>query len=728
MSFIFRHIYFYVVVLLLVNSLFVIADDKNTNDIPILIEADRFEFIENENSSKMIAIGNVIAVQDNQKVIAEFIEYDKKNDLLLAKDKVEILQKEGYIIEADKVILSDRLKFGSMNNFTIIMPDKSTLKGEFAKKEQEFILDVDEGFYTSCQICEGKSPIWDIQAKSSTLDEEENTLTYRHAVFRYYGIPTLYTPYLSHYTSKAKRKSGFLKPSYKMSTYLGATVKIPYYLNLAPNYDATVKVIVTEKRGNVLETDYRHLFNNGNMDSTGSITSAKHYTQPEGEAPLDPDIRYHLDSKSDFALENNNYVGWRAKVTSDKSYLRDYGYGSEDYLTSRIYNSAYQRNGFYEIQALSFQNLRPESGTDKNNMHQTPIVLPLFESKHNIYNFSDGSILSFESNLLKIHRYAGADTNRFSVKNKWQKSVLTNNGQKFNFFGSVRNDFYRYENAPINSGDYTGNVYRTIPEAGIGWSYPFENNVNHTKVVLEPIVSAIATPYTKYNKDIYNEDSPSSELNDGNLFAESRYSGIDLVENTGRVSYGMKTSAYYKNQIDGSLLLGQMYSENPYDYINNVREDRFSDYVGRLKLNVSNKMLLSYQFKLDKYTLINKTNEATVKLKQDKAYIQSDILYYRDGKTVDGVKNRREINIETGINDYNNISFSVNGKKSLTNRKDNPDLYVDPNGFISAGAKIKYVNDCITYAASINRDFTRNEDRKEDTTIWFDISLKNISE
>jgi LPS-assembly protein len=651
------HCVYVLVAALLVTSLFAVSDDKLSDQNPILIEADQFKFIGDENDSKTIAIGNVIAVQDNQTVMAEFVEYDKKTDILLARDKVKILQNEGYIIEADQIILSDRLKFGSMNHFTVLTPDKSILKGEFAKREQEFITDIDKGFYTSCQICEGKSPIWDIQAASTTLDQEENSLTYNHAVFRYYGVPALYTPYLSHYTSQAKRKSGFLKPSYKMSTYLGSTVKIPYYFNLAPNYDATLKIVSTEKRGNLLESEYRHLFYNGHMKSGGSITSGKRYTQPEGTAPLDPDVRYHLHSESNFILNNNNYVGWKAKVTSDKSYLRDYGYGSENFLTSRVYNSAYQRNGFYEVQALSFQNLRPENGEDKNKIHQTPMVLPLFESKHDIYQFSDGSSLNFESNLLKIHRYVGADSNRLSIKNKWQKNISTNNGQKFNFFGSVRNDFYRYEEAPIKGGDYTGNVYRTIPEAGMGWSYPLGRNIGSTKVVVEPLVKAVATPYTKYNKNIYNEDSPSSELNDGNLFTESRYSGLDLVENTSRVSYGLRTSAYYKDQIDGNLLFGQMYRENPYDYINNVKEDRFSDYVGRLKINFSDKVILSYQFKLDKYTLINKTNEAMVRLNQDKAYVQSDILYYRDGKTVDNVKNRREINIETGINDYNNISF-----------------------------------------------------------------------
>ena len=330
--------------------------------------------------------------------------------------------------------------------------------------------------------------------------------------------------------------------------------------------------------------------------------------------------------------------------------------------------------------------------------------------------------------MLKIHRYSGNDTNRLSIKNKWQKNVLTNNGQNLNFFGSVRNDFYHYDDAFINGTDYNGSFSRTIPEAGVGCSYPLGRNLGSTTVVVEPLASAIATPYTKYNKDIINEDSPSSELNDANLFSESRYSGIDLVENTSRISYGLKTSAYYKDQLNTSILFGQMYREKPYDYIANTKEDRFSDYVSRLKFDFANRLILSYQFKLDKYTLINKNNEASVRVNQDKAYIQSDILYYRDNKIVSDVKNRREVSLETGINDYNNISFAVSAKKNLTSREDNPNLYIDPNGFISAGAKIKYVNDCITYAASINRDYTQNVDRKENTTFWFDISLKNISD
>lgn len=697
------------------------------SDTPVNIDADKFEYFGDQANSKVIATGHVIATQDNQIIKAKYVEYNLSKDILLAKDQVKYFESKGYIIDADQIILSDKLKLGSMNNFTILTPDKSILRGTVATKK-EAVVDTENAYYTACKLCPGKDPIWDIKAKSFSLDQDDNTATYHHAVLRYYGIPTLYTPYLSHYTSKAERKSGFLKPSYGTSTYLGPTLKIPYYFNLAPNYDATLKLVTTEKRGPLAEGEYRHLFDNGRMNTTASITSAKYYDQPANTKALSPNMRYHIDSKSDFALSNNHYAGWKAKVTSDKSYLRDYRYGNEDFLNSKIYTSSYQKNGFYEVQALSFQNLRPETDSDENNMHQTPMVLPLFDSTHQLHQFQDGSNLSFSSNLLKIHRYAGNDTNRLSVTNKWSKESITQKGHKLNFFGSLRNDFYHYDEAPIanKGGNYTGGVTRTIPEAGIGWSYPLGRNIGGTKIVIEPLTNFIATPTTKYNKNIYNEDSYSSELNDGNLFAHSRYSGLDLIENSSRISYGIKTSAYFKNHIDTEALIGQIYRENPYDYVNNVKEDKFSDYVGRLKINFAEKVIASYQFTVDKYTLVNKTNEANIRLNQGKAYIQTDLLYYKNDKIINDVKNRREINMETGINDYYGVGISVNAKRNLTNQKDNPSM--DPSGFISAGTKIKYVNDCITYSASIDKDFTQNDDKKKNTTFWFDVSLKNISE
>lgn len=703
-----------------------LAVDKFLSDSPIFIDADKVEYQGQEPNARMIATGNVVATQDNQTISANFVEYNINKDLLLAEDQVKMLQREGYIINADKVILSDRLKFGSVNHFTILMPDKSTLKGEFAKKDSEIFTDITDGYYTSCKICEGKSPIWEITAKTATLNQKENSMSYTHPVFKFYGVPIFYSPYLSHYTSKAERKSGVLRPKQGGSSYLGVVLKVPYYFNLAPNYDLTLTPVFTTRRGEGLEAEQRYLGANGAVITKGSVASTRNYVYPPDSANLDPNFRYHLDSKADFKLPYNNYAGWKTKVTSDKSYLKDYKHGNEDFLTSKVYNTAYQEKGYYEVQALGFQNLRPKTSDNNNEMHQTPMVLPLFESNHKLHQFDDGSNYSFESNILKIDRYVGTETNRASIKNKLQKSIITDSGHKFNLFSSLRNDAYYYKNAALNNPNenYTGGVSRTIPEMGADWSYPLGSNFKNTKVVFEPLASSIVTPYTNYNRKIYNEDSPSNELNDANLFGESRYSGIDLVENTPRTSYGMKTSAYYKDILNSSFLFGQIYKNKPKNLITDKKEDRFSDYVGRLKLDFADKVITSYQFKVDKYNFSNKTNEATVTLKYGKAFISSDILYYKDDQQVGGVKNRREISLETGINDYKDFSFSVNARKDLSRKRDNPNLQ---NGLISMGTKIKYVNDCITYAATLDKDLTKNQDKKSSTEFWFDISLKNIN-
>lgn len=704
-----------------------LAIDPLLSDSPINIEADKVEYAEEDKGKIIIASGDVIAIQDNQEVKAQYVEYNASKDILLAEDQVKIVQREGYIIDANKVVLSDRLRFGSVNDFTVIMPDKSTLKGKLARKDQEYIADIEQGFYTACQMCPGKSPIWEITAESATLDQQENIMTYHHPIFKMYGVPVLYSPYLSHYTSKAQRKSGFLRPSFGSSTYAGQMVKIPYYFNLAPNYDATIRPVFTSQRGVILEGEQRSLFANGLLNTNGSVTSGNE-NQPKGHTSVNSGTRYHVFSKADYKLPFNNYFGWKTKFTSDKSYLKDYGYGNEDFLTSRIYNSAYQEKGYYEIQAMSFQNLRSDSSSNNNTINQTPQVLPLFESDHNIHTFEDNSTLSFSTNILNIHRYVGADTNRYSAKTKWQKSLITDNGNKFTFFSSLRGDLYYYQQAPVMVNDqaenYTGSVTRTIPEAGVDWAYPLGRNFKNTQVTIEPLANLVLTPYTKYNNKIYNEDSPSSELNDANLFNESRYSGIDLIENTPKIAYGFRMAAYHNTNLNTSLLLGQAFREKPYDYVNDVKEDKFTDYVGRWKFNVMDKIITSYQFSFDKYNYVNKTNEANIKLAHNKAYISSNLLYYKNGQVVSGVKNRRELTLETGIEEYKNLSFAVNATKNLTSKADNPGIQ---NGFVSMGSRVKYVNDCITYSATINKDLTKNQDRKKNTEFWFDVSLKNIN-
>ncbi|PYD07487.1 LPS-assembly protein LptD, partial [Pseudomonas syringae pv. syringae] len=67
-----------------------------------------------------------------------------------------------------------------------------------------------------------------------------------------------YTPYLSFPTNR-DRKSGFLMPIVGYSNVGGADLGIPYYWNMAPNYDMTLVPHLYTKRGLMLGGQFRYL-------------------------------------------------------------------------------------------------------------------------------------------------------------------------------------------------------------------------------------------------------------------------------------------------------------------------------------------------------------------------------------------------------------------------------------------------------------------------------------
>ncbi|HEX2519245.1 MAG TPA: putative LPS assembly protein LptD, partial [Castellaniella sp.] len=104
----------------------------------------------------------------------------------------------------------------------------------------------------------GPNPAWYIDASRVDLYLNENEGAARNGVLYFKDVPILYSPYLTFPISN-ERKSGFLLPTYGTSSNSGFEITTPYYLNLAPNYDATLMPRYMSKRGLLMGTEFRHL-------------------------------------------------------------------------------------------------------------------------------------------------------------------------------------------------------------------------------------------------------------------------------------------------------------------------------------------------------------------------------------------------------------------------------------------------------------------------------------
>lgn len=106
--------------------------------------------------------------------------------------------------------------------------------------------------------CPAGNDDWLLKAASIDIDREAGQGTGRDVRLVFLGVPLLYAPWIS-FPAGERRKSGLLFPTIGTSTSNGFELGIPYYLNLATNYDATLEPAWFSKRGVELSGNFRYL-------------------------------------------------------------------------------------------------------------------------------------------------------------------------------------------------------------------------------------------------------------------------------------------------------------------------------------------------------------------------------------------------------------------------------------------------------------------------------------
>ncbi|MEP6483032.1 MAG: LPS assembly protein LptD [Rudaea sp.] len=206
--------------------------------------------------------------------------------------------------------------------------------------------------YSTCDV---DDPQWHVHGNAMEMDHVAER-AYGHNMTIYYGqVPFFWFPYLS-VSLNNERETGFLTPGIGISTRRGLEISAPYYLNLAPNYDATITPAFSTERGAVLDGQFRYI------DATNRLQIDATYTphdnnvanelnefataRAEGAAPLQtpidiPSQRYQIH------IQDSNYLSpnWGAAVdinrVSDKQYFQDYGDALTTSATSLLGSSAY---------------------------------------------------------------------------------------------------------------------------------------------------------------------------------------------------------------------------------------------------------------------------------------------------------------------------------------------------------------------------------------------------
>ncbi len=99
---------------------------------------------------------------------------------------------------------------------------------------------------------------WVLQAAELDLDYESEEGYAKQPRLRFFDTTIVAFPFAS-FPLNNRRRSGILTPYYSHTTARGLEVGVPYYWNIAPEYDATITPVFMAKRGGQLKNEFRYL-------------------------------------------------------------------------------------------------------------------------------------------------------------------------------------------------------------------------------------------------------------------------------------------------------------------------------------------------------------------------------------------------------------------------------------------------------------------------------------
>ncbi|MCA1978934.1 MAG: LPS-assembly protein LptD [Thiobacillus sp.] len=326
-------------------------------DGPMFLTADR---IESTAPNVVEASGNVEARQAGQNFFANWLRYDTELNSVEARGQVR-MEKADFTVQGDSLRLNLTDYSGELLKPVYRLPVQ---KGRGEAERIDFIdkerYHLKQALYTTCPV---DNDDWFLKVDKLDIDQTRNVGTARNATLRFLGVPILYTPWMD-FSLNNERKTGILSPTFGTTERSGLDVLVPYYLNLAPNYDATLYPRLLSKRGVQLGAEFRYLL------PQFSGANRLEYLPNDNEAGRS---RWSVNLKNSYRISGDTQAGMDFNRVSDNDYFRDLSnlisVTSLTHLNREAWLATRRDNWNGELRVQSFQTLQDSTSI-------TPIAEP----------------------------------------------------------------------------------------------------------------------------------------------------------------------------------------------------------------------------------------------------------------------------------------------------------------------------------------------------------------
>lgn len=482
--------------------------------------------------------GNVVISQPGRQIRAEKLILDETQTFAKAIGQVEMAQ-GGIVAQSEAVNYNLKGQVGEFeNSYYISEQTHAHGKAEKISRPDQNRVILKNATYSAC--APSASPIWRIQAKEIELNQETGRGITKGTKLYIKNTPVFAIPYFN-FPIDDRRTTGLLNPNFGYSNDGGIQIATPIYLNLAPNYDATVTPRYIGNRGAMLEGEFRYLsknFGEGRI-SGGYLPSDDKYLNQD---------RKHLTYRHDWKINSQLTSFAEYNYASDKDYFADLSDNPNvrsDLNLRRIIQLDYA-NGIPGLTARlkteTFQTLDKEVLDINRPYARLPQLL---------VNYVGGDMQGWQ------YEYNN-DTAYFKKNNTEQE----NNGVRLYNDLTVRYNFRRpyafaipsasirsihtwYDSNSLHgqrTNDDSASV--VVPQFTLDTGLLFEKQGKYLQTISPRAFYAYA-PY-KNQVDNPNFDTTTASINYDQLFSPSRFYGHDRLDDNNFLTLGVNYRLFDK--------------------------------------------------------------------------------------------------------------------------------------------------------------------------------------
>ena len=275
--------------------------------------------------------GNVDITWPGHRILSDNVQIDESKKSIRADAGATLFGRD-IVVASDSLSAMPEIGEAQLRDTRFYIQGNG-LRGSAKQVQVEKETIVIEAFELTS--CNPQDATWSFASERIHLDRRNQVAVTRNLKLSIASVPVAYLPYLRFPTTGA-RLSGLLLPAVSRGTDDGLKLKIPVYLNLAPNYDLTLSGSFLSKRGSSLEGEFRHMNSWMRNDVRFFYTHRdRRFAQEFGTLDHGQSDKTTSERRWNLAVEHNgSYRNWFSEMslreTSDELLVRDVGASIED--------------------------------------------------------------------------------------------------------------------------------------------------------------------------------------------------------------------------------------------------------------------------------------------------------------------------------------------------------------------------------------------------------------